>query len=93
MVGKTRSVRGKEYLYFDTIDLDLTLDGVFLYLDNVIKNNPEISANTNKIIADNIDSILNELKPVIQKSFEEIILSLLQNVMERYSIDELFAND
>lgn len=93
LVAKTKTVKGKEYLYFDNIDLDLTLDGGFLYLDNVIKNNPEISANTNKIIADNIDNIISELKPVIQKSFEEIIMGLLEKVMERYSIDELFAND
>lgn len=77
-------------MYFDVIDLDLSLDGAFLYLDNLFKHNAELSVHTNRIIADNMDSIISELKPVIKNSFEQVILGLLEKVMERYSLDELF---
>lgn len=91
--GIVKNIKGKDYFNFDSIDLDLALEGGFLYLENVIKNNPEISAQTNKIIAENVDNIFNELKPVIKNSFEQVILLLAENVIERFSIDELFRDD
>lgn len=93
LTGKTRNVKGKEYIYFDTIKLDLTFKGGYLYLHDIFKNNPELSEQTNRIIAEHIDSTINELKPVMQSSFEQLILGLLEKVMARYSLDELFAND
>lgn len=91
--AKIKNVKGKDHLDFDKIDIDLNLEGGHLYLGNLIKNNPELSEQTNKVIAASADEIWKELKPIVKTSFEDVILGLLRNIFERFPIDDLFADD
>lgn len=91
--GKTKIIKEKKYFYCDEINLNLTLKVSSIYFDNIFKNNPEISARANKIIIDNVDSVVLELKPTLINTLKEVILGLLNNVMARYSVDDLFADD
>lgn len=86
-------VRGKEYLVFDKIDLDLNLSNGHLYFADLFRGNPELTANTNRIINENIVDIINDLKPVINKTISDIVLLLIRQVFERFSVDELFPNN
>lgn len=86
-------MRGKEYLIFDTIDLDVDLKNGKMYYADLFKGNPELTENTNRIVNDNIVDILGDLKPVINKTIGDIILLLIKQVFERFSVDELFPNN
>lgn len=89
--GKRQITKGKEYVIFDKIDIELDiLDGATLYFDNIFENNEELTRATNAAIKENIVEILAEFKPVIRKTVGDIVLSFLGSLFRRYSIDELF---
>lgn len=91
--GHRQKVRGKEYIVFDKIDLDVKLSNGRLYFADLFRGNPELTEHTNKIVNDNIADILLDLKPVINKTIGDIILLLIRQVFERFSVDELFSNN
>lgn len=91
--GAKKVVKGKEYLIFDRIDLDLDISNGKLHFADLFRGNPELTDNTNRIINENIADILNDLKPVINKTIGDIILLLVKQVFERFSVDELFPNN
>lgn len=91
--GHRQKVNGKEYIVFDTIDLDVKLPGGRLYFADLFKGNPELTEHTNRIINDNVADILLDLKPVINKTIGDIILLLIKQVFERFSVDELFPSN
>lgn len=78
---------------FDKIDLDVDLTNGKMYFADLFKGNPELTDNTNRIVNDNIADILGDLKPVINQTIGDIILLLVKQVFERYSVDELFPNN
>lgn len=78
---------------FDKVDLDVDLKNGRLYFADLFKGNPELTDNTNRIVNENIVDILSDLKPVINKTIGDIILLLIRQVFERFSVDELFPNN
>lgn len=91
MKGKRETIKGKEYVIFDKIDIELdVLNGADMYFDNLFENNAELTRATNQAIHDNIKEIINELKPVVKKTVGDIVLSLVGTLFRRYSVDELF---
>lgn len=90
--GHRKNVNGKEYIVFDKINLDIKFNGGKMYFADLFRGNPELTENTNRIINDNIDDILSDLKPIINKTIGDIILHLVRQVFERFSVDELFPN-
>lgn len=85
-------MKGKEYLSLDKIDVDVIVTDGKLYFAEVFKGNPELTENTNKVVNENIRDILSDLQPVINKTIGEIVLMLVRQVFDRYSIDELFPS-
>lgn len=61
-----------------------------LVFENIFQGNKELTDQTNKIISENIEGIMMEVKPVFDDTVEEITLTILRNVFHRFSLDELF---
>lgn len=92
--GKREAIKGKEYIIFDKIDIELdVLNGAEVYFDNLFENNVELTRATNQAINGNIRDILNELKPVVKKTVGGVVLSLVSTLFRRYSMDELFPEN
>lgn len=91
--GQRRSMKGKEYIIFDKIDVDLYIADAEMYFDNIFENNAELTAATNNAINENIHDILAEMQPVIKKTLGEIVLTFIGTLFRRYSVDELFPAD
>lgn len=85
--------KGREYINFDKIVLDLHF-GVpnTLVFENIFRGNQELTDQTNKIISENIEGIMMEVKPVFDETVAQLVLGLLRGVFDRYSLDDLFPN-
>lgn len=62
-----------------------------VYFDNIINGNPELTKSTNKVLNENNESLLEEMKPAVGETFASIRLNLMNTMFTRYSLDELFV--
>lgn len=92
--GKRLMRKGKEHVDFDKISLELHFGNQnTLVFENIFRGNKELTDQTNKIISENIEGIMMEIKPVFDETVAQLVLSLLKGVFDRYSIDDLFPNN
>lgn len=91
--GEKFTKKGKEYADFNNIELTLNFGrNNSLVFENIFRGNKELTDQTNKIISENIEGIMMEVKPVFDNTVSEIALSILRGVFDRFSLDELFPN-
>lgn len=91
MVGKRFIRKGKEYVNFDDIQLDLQFGpNNTLIFENIFRGNKELTDQTNRIISENIEGIMMEVKPVFDSTVAQVALNLLKGIFNRFSLDELF---
>lgn len=88
--GHRKKAKGKEYVIFDQIDLELKIEGGHMYFSDIFKDNAELTNNTNKVINENLLVVMEELYPVIKSAIRQLILGLVSQLFEKFSIDELF---
>lgn len=89
--GHRENLNGKEHILFDQINVDVKLTNGKLYFADLFRENPELTEHTNRIVNENIADVLSDLKPVINQTIGDIILLLVKQVFERFSVDELFS--
>lgn len=84
-------IKGKEHLIFDKVKVDVKFGGGGeLYFDDLFRDNQELTEQTNKILNQNLESILIEFKPVLDDIIGDIAGQLVHGIFRRYSVDELF---
>lgn len=89
--GERFTKRGKEYINFSKVKLNLHFGPQnALTFENIFRDNKELTDQTNKIISENIEGIMTEIKPVFDETVAQLALGLLKGVFNRYSVDELF---
>lgn len=95
MISGDRVLRkGKEHINFNKITLDLAFGKPnSLVFDSIFRGNPELTAQTNKIISENIEGIMMEIKPVFDETVAQLVLGLLRGVFDRYALDDLFPSN
>ncbi|XP_030766697.1 uncharacterized protein LOC115890569 [Sitophilus oryzae] len=57
---------------------------------NLFKNNPELTEQTNRILNDNMEELLNDLRPNVEQTIGKTVLEFIGRVFTRFSIEELF---
>lgn len=62
---------------------------VFHFAD-IFKDNEELNQQTNRIINENIVDIIDELRPVVDKTVTEFTIGIVTRIFNRFSFDELF---
>ncbi|XP_025835765.1 uncharacterized protein LOC108736899 [Agrilus planipennis] len=80
----------KEHLKFEKDIFDIDIGKAIIHLNNIFPNNPEISENTNLVINENMDLLMQDIKPIALKTARDILLNLLNRVYETFSFDELW---
>lgn len=90
IIGKREVRNGKEYLQFDDITLDLRFGSSSLEFEDLIRGNKELTDQTNKVINENIEEILKEIKPVFDKTVSSFCLGILRGIYDRYALSDLF---
>ncbi|XP_045471924.1 protein takeout-like [Harmonia axyridis] len=90
MSGSRFIKNNKEYVNFNKNELKLNLGHPVMKFENLFGANEELNVQTNRIINENIESILEELSPVLNKVIKEFVFGLIGRVFDRFSLDELF---
>lgn len=92
--GQRFGRRGKEYINFSKIKLDIQFGNPnSMVFDNIFRGNKELTDQTNRVISENIEGIMMEIKPVFDDTVAQLVLGLLRGVFNRYSLDDLFPNN
>ncbi|XP_023022117.1 circadian clock-controlled protein daywake [Leptinotarsa decemlineata] len=84
---------GKDHIKLDKTSIDMEIGKPHLFFDRIFGDNEELNANTNKVINENIETLISELKPVISKIVQEFISGITNNLFEKYTFDELFLKN
>lgn len=82
---------GQEYIKFNDLDMDLDIGKPKFEFVDLFKNNKELTDRTNEVVNENIESIIEELHPVLNEIIKNIVLSLISGVFDKYSFNELFS--
>lgn len=83
--------KGKEFVDFNKISLDLQFgERNSLVFEDIFRGNKELSDQTNKILSENVQAIMMEIKPVFHETVSQLVLGLLKGVFGRFSLEDLF---
>ncbi|XP_066247806.1 protein takeout-like [Euwallacea similis] len=82
----------KTFVKWTREKIDIQIESVHLLFERIFGDNAELNSQTNKIINENIGSIIDELKPVFQQIVGDFIFNLINRLFSRYDIFDLFPN-
>lgn len=88
--GEFVTKKGKEYIKWSNTHLDLSVKSMSIYFDDLFHNNKELTETTNAVINENSEEILKELKPLVEETISTITFSIVKEVFDKFSVDELF---
>lgn len=80
----------KEYVRWEKEKIDIQIEKVNLLFEHLFGQNAELNDQTNRVINQNIDSIIDELSPVIQQVVSDFVFGLINRLFAKYSVNELF---
>ncbi|XP_016983822.1 protein takeout [Drosophila rhopaloa] len=84
---------GKRYLKIYNLKPKMDLDRWIIWLDDLYKENMDVTILMNKVLNDNWVECWNELQPSIAELFTTSFTVLLNKVFENVAYDDMFLND
>lgn len=81
---------GKDHYKIVKEEARVEVGSIKINFDNLFKGNPEITANTNRLINENAELLFSEVKPIIEKTFIGLIDNIVNFVYDNYPLDILF---
>lgn len=82
----------KEYLKWEKASIALEVEDSHVILEKLFGNHSDIQDKTNKVINENIETIINDLQPVIQQVVSDFIFGIVNQLFSFYSVKELFVD-
>lgn len=81
---------GEEYFKVTDKNMTVSAKSVKLRLDDLFPNNQELTDNTNRLIAENMDTLYPEFKPVVEETLTRLFVAFVEGVHGRFPIDVLY---
>ncbi|RZC41970.1 takeout-like [Asbolus verrucosus] len=88
--GERYKKGGQEYIKFSSMEINEKLHQPVFRFEGLFRENPELTEQTNKVVNENIDEILDELRPAIHIAISEAVLGIIKPMFEKFSVKELF---
>lgn len=88
--GERYTKNDKDHIKLSTYKIDVNIGKPHLQFDHIFGNNKELNDQTNKIINENVETIVEEVKPVVIDVITQFVFGIANRVFDRYSFDELF---
>lgn len=82
----------KEHLKWEKDTISIEVEDSHVVLEKLFGNHTDITEKANKVINDNIDLIINDLQPVIQRVVSDFIFGVVNQLFATYSVKELFVH-
>ncbi|XP_030766692.1 uncharacterized protein LOC115890562 [Sitophilus oryzae] len=83
----------KEHLKWEKETINTTVGESHVILEKLFGNHTDIADKTNKVLNENIETIINDLQPVIQRVVSDFIFGIVNKLFSNYSVKELFVSD
>lgn len=83
----------KEYLIFDPFKVNLRVGQSSIDLTNLFDGDPVLGPATNRVINENSQVFLQEIRPVLERSLGELFTEMANKITSKFSYEELFPND
>ncbi|KAF5281271.1 hypothetical protein FQA39_LY05157 [Lamprigera yunnana] len=93
LLGKFYTINSKRFIEFEKVQLHLKIGHAKVYFDNLLNQNEKITATLNQAINENIESIIEEMGPVIEETLGEMVRMYFNKVFRLFSLDILFPED
>ncbi|KAL1490573.1 hypothetical protein ABEB36_013243 [Hypothenemus hampei] len=90
--GNPFNKKGKEYVRWEKEKIDINIGKINLIFERLFGDNTALNDQTNRVINQNIDGIIEELEPVIQEVVSNFVFNLINRLFAKYSISELFPS-
>lgn len=59
-------------------------------LNNLFRNNPELTDRINRLFADEQETYYEEMRPLVNQITSAVVSTLFKGVFDTFSLDELF---
>ncbi|XP_022911522.2 circadian clock-controlled protein daywake-like [Onthophagus taurus] len=80
---------GQEYLHIKESTHNVDIKNIYIYMHDLFRNNPEITANVNKAINENVDVLYEDFRPLLRETFSTIINEYTNRAYSQYPFDQL----
>lgn len=84
---------GKEHFQVADRNITVHVGSIKLRMDDLFRNNQELTDNTNRVIAENIDSLYPEFKPIVEQTLTQIFVSFVDSVNKKFPLDVLYPTN
>ncbi|KAJ6635879.1 Protein takeout [Pseudolycoriella hygida] len=81
---------GKEYLQFNSVDVDFTTTRFYMHFENLFKGDQRLGETTNQFLNENWTDILNELKQVLRDTIGGILKNVIGSVFAAFPYKNIF---
>lgn len=88
--GISTEKNGKEYIRWEKEKIDIQIEKSTLFFDKIFGDNKQLNEQTNRVINDNIETIIDELRPVISQVVTDFIFNVVNRIFAKFAISELF---
>ncbi|XP_060517808.1 uncharacterized protein LOC132696791 [Cylas formicarius] len=88
--GTPFNKNNKNFVKWEREKIDITIEKSHLFFDKIFGDNEQLNDQTNRVINENIDTIIEELQPVIQGVVSDFVFGVVNRLFSRYSINDLF---
>nr|XP_023026831.1 protein takeout-like [Leptinotarsa decemlineata] len=80
---KVTEKNGESHMYLDQQSLDFNSTRFYFQFDNLFNGDPVLGPNTNKVLNDEWESVLMEIKPAIGEAVSAVASSIVNSISER----------
>ncbi|XP_073976116.1 protein takeout-like [Rhodnius prolixus] len=93
ITGETKTKRSKQFLEVKKYDYKFQPSKMTLQLDNLFNGEKALSDGMNKILNDNWEEVLKELKPSFEEALSEIFKEITNRLYQKVSLDEIYPEN
>ncbi|XP_026323428.1 protein takeout-like [Hyposmocoma kahamanoa] len=79
-----------EFLKFDPFKVKLRVGQSSIYLTNLFDGDPVLGPATNRVINENSNVFLEEIRPVLERSLAELFTEMANKITSKFTYKELF---
>lgn len=90
MRGHKEKRGDEEYLRFDPFKVKLRVGQSSIYLTNLFDGDPVLGPATNRVINENSNVFLEEIRPVLERSLGELFTEMANKITAKFTYKELF---
>lgn len=90
MRGHKETRGNDEYLKFDPFKVKLRVGHSSIFLTNLFDGDPILGPATNRVINENSQVFLEEIRPVLERSLADLFTDMANKITSKFTYKELF---